>query len=135
MAFPKDTPSELREEARSCAAASSLSFPVAQKLLRNGLGRVFGWFLWRILSSAHPVGYWTAVVGSIPGLRAGAGLALCYDILFFTSLRADHIYSLFSDDPSDCLLARDLMSLREGFALSVSSWPLAEHLAQNKGSL
>lgn len=59
---------------------------------------------------SSPVG-WTAVVDSTPGLRAGAGLALCYDILYLASLRADLSCSLFPDDPSDCLLAKETSCL------------------------
>ena len=56
-------------------------------------------------------GGWAAAVGSIPGLRAGQGLALCYDILSLASPRAGLICSPFPDDPSDCLLAKEASGL------------------------
>lgn len=113
VAFPKDTPSGLRKEARPCAAAC---FPVLSccSEIAQEWSRESPWLVSLehplFSHAARPVG-WTAVVGSIPGLRAGAGLALCYDVLSLASLRADLSCSLFPDDPSDCLLARETSCL------------------------
>lgn len=113
VAFPKDTPSGLRKEARLCAAACfsvlSCCSEIAQEWSQES-----PWLISvehpPFSHAAHPMG-WTAVVGSIPERRAGAGLALCYDVLSLASLRADLICSPFPDDPSDCLLTKETSCL------------------------